>query len=82
MVLMKYVMNHEEEFTHPTFSYVLLLWALLILFMIEALNIFQILFWSTVEFTVIYLMAFKIITWIPKLYYDSLTDDKLKEKLC
>jgi len=40
MTLMKYVMNHEDRFTHPMFAFVLLLWALFILFLIEALNIF------------------------------------------
>jgi hypothetical protein len=78
---MKYVLNHEELFTHPKFSFMFLLWGLIILILIECLNIFQLLFWSTVEFTVIYLMAFKIITWVPKLYYESLLDDQLKDKL-
>lgn len=81
MKLMKYVLNHEQLFTHPKFSFIFLLWGLIILILIECLNIFQLLFWSTVEFTVIYLMAFKIITWVPKLYYESLLDDQLKDKL-
>jgi len=75
MKLMKYVLNHEHLFTSPKFSFLILLVGFNILIMIEALNIFQLLFWSGVEFTVIYLMAFKIITWVPKLYYESLLDD-------
>ena len=79
---MKYTINHEEEFTNPHFAFVILLWALFMMFLIEGLNIFQILHWSTVEYTVIYLMAFRIIMLIPKLYFDSLLDDPIKDMLC
>jgi len=81
MKLLKYVLNHEDKFTYPKFCFLFVLFSLFVLTCIEILNVFQLLFWSTVEFTVIYLMAFKIITWVPGLYYNSLLDDYLKEKL-
>jgi hypothetical protein len=47
----------------------------------EALNLFQLLFWSSVEFTIVYFVALAILVKIPHIYMECLMDDKLKDKL-
>jgi len=47
----------------------------------EGLNLFQLLFWSSVEYTIVYFVALAILIHIPKIYMQCLMDDKLKDKL-
>ena len=38
-------------------------------------------FWSSVEYTIVYFVALAILVKIPHIYMDCLMDDKLKDKL-
>lgn len=49
--------------------------------MAEMLNLYQLLYWATVENTIIYFVALYIIVEIPHLYMASLIGEKLKERV-
>ena len=81
MQLMKYTLNHGDEFTHPTIAFMIPFLSHNINIFAEGLNLFQLLFWSSVEYTIVYFVALSILVQIPHIYMQCLMDDKLKDKL-
>jgi hypothetical protein len=61
MQLMKYTTNHAELFTHPNIAFAVPFMAHNINILAEALNLFQLLFWSSVEYTIVYFVAMSIL---------------------
>ena len=81
MALMKYTLNHSDDFTHPKVAFGVPLLSHTVNIFAEGMNLFQLLFWSSVEFTIVYFVALAIVVKIPNIYMECLMDDKLKDKL-
>ena len=81
MALMKYTLNHAERFTDPNVAFMIAFVTHNINIMAEILNLYQLLYWPTVEYTIIYFVALYIIVEIPHLYMSSLIGEKLKERV-
>ena len=75
MQLMKYAVNHSEYFTHPYLAFGVPFIAHNINILSEALNLFMLLYWYSVEYTVIYFVALEVLVEIPHIYMGSLLDD-------
>lgn len=81
MQLMKYAVNHPEYFTHPAIAFAIPFTAHNINIVSEALNLFMLIFWSSVEYTIMYFVALEVLVEIPHIYMGSLLDDQLKDRL-
>ena len=81
MAVMKYVLNHPKEFTHPNLAMAVTFSDLNLNILAEFLNLYMLLYQHTVEHAIIHFVALEIIVEIPHRYMDSLLDDQLKDKL-
>lgn len=81
MMLMKYVLNHPEYFTHPNIAFCVPFIDLNLNIAAEFLNLFMLLYQHTVEHAIIHFVALEIIVEIPHIYMHSLLDDQLKERI-
>jgi len=81
MQLIKYVVNHPDEFTHPYIVLCVTFTAHTINVIAEILNLFMLLYQHTVAHAIIHFVALEIIVEIPHIYMGSLLDDKLKDRL-
>ena len=81
MALMKYVLNHNEHFTHPTLATLVPFIDLNLNIAAEFLNLFMLLYQHTVEHAIIHFVALEVIVEIPHKYMESLLDDQLKERV-
>ena len=82
MVLMKYVNNHPDEFSHPKIVFLVTLINHIIIFTVEIINIFYLGFQDTIVNTLIYVVELGVVViTIPKVYNSSLIDDNLKEHI-
>jgi len=75
MSLMKYVLNHYDDFTHPDIAMLIPFIDLNLNIAAEFLNLFMLLYQHTVEHAIIHFVALEIIVEIPHRYMDSLLDD-------
>ena len=81
MMLMKYVVNHPDQFTHPKIVQLVIFCAHNVNIAAEVLNLFMLLYQHTVEHAIIHFVALEIIVEIPHIYMGSLLDDHLKDRL-
>jgi hypothetical protein len=79
MSYFKYIINHNELFTHPKTATFVALYAVSICIAAEILNIYMLLNYKDIEYTIIYFVALVIIVEIPHMYVSSLLNDKLKD---
>ena len=79
--MMKFTVNHSEYFTHPVIAFMIPFTAHNINIVSEALNLFMLLYWYSVEYTIMYFVALEVLVEIPHIYMGSLLDDQLKDRL-
>ena len=77
-MMMKYVLNHYEDFTHPKIALLVPFIDLNLNIIAEFLNLFMLLYQHTIEHAIIHFVALEIIVEIPHIYIHSLMDDQLK----
>jgi hypothetical protein len=75
MMMMKYVLNHYDDFTHPNIALLVPFLDLNLNITAELLNLFMLLYQHTVEHAIIHFVALEIIVEIPHIYMHSLLDD-------
>ena len=81
MQLMKYALNHPKYFTHEKIAFGITFVAFVINILAELLNLFMLLYQTTIQHCIIHLVTLEIIIEIPHIYMGSLMDDHLKDRL-
>jgi len=75
MMMMKYVLNHYDDFTHPGIAFMIPFIDLNLNILAEGLNLFMLLYQHTIEHAIIHFVALEIIVEIPHIYMHSLLED-------
>ena len=81
MTVMKYIINHQSEFTCPNVAFSIIFVAFFINILAELMNIYMLLYQYKVDYCIIHFVALEIIVEIPGIFMSSLIDDKLIKRV-
>ena len=81
MTVMKYIINHQGEFTNPHVAFFISFVANSINILAELMNIYMLLYQYKVDYCIIHFVALEIIVEIPGIFMSSLIDDKLTTRV-
>ena len=80
-LLMKYIINHPEKFTHSHIAFHIAHDSYCINVMVELINIYMLAYQKSVEICIINFVALQAIAHVPFLYMGTISDDKLRLRL-
>jgi hypothetical protein len=81
MTMMKYVNNHDKEFTNPKIVFLMTYASFWVNIFAEVINIYMLTYQHNVEHCIIHFVALEVIVEIPHILMGSMTNDMLKQRI-